>query len=72
MKKRYRILREGELTEIAKGDEFDTNEGWVPTVRDGRLIHAGLVGAYRRPVAGQDGKREHGRRGGVSAEQNGA
>ena len=48
---RYRILREGELTDPNQGDEFNTNQGWVATKRDGRRIHAGLVGAYRRPVA---------------------
>ena len=51
IRKRYRLLREGELTDINQGDEFNTNQGWVPTMRDGRRIHAGLVGAYRRPIA---------------------
>ena len=51
VRKRYRLLREGELTDSRQGDEFNTNQGWVPTMRDGRHIHAGLAGAYRRPIA---------------------
>jgi len=49
-RKRYRLLQSGETTDPRQGDQFNTNRGWVPTVRDGRLIHDGLVGAYRRPI----------------------
>lgn len=47
----YRWLTEGELTDPAKGDEFNQGGGlWTATQRTGRLVHAGLVGAYRRPM----------------------
>ncbi len=45
----YVLLTEGELTRA--GDEFQKSPGqWWPTSRIGRLVHSGLVGAYRRPT----------------------
>ena len=47
----YRILTEGETTGPELGDEFQHKPGvWVRTKRTGRLVHAGIVGSYRRPV----------------------
>ena len=46
----YRLLTLGELTDTAQGDEFWDGYIWYPTTRAGRLIHEGLVGAYRRPL----------------------
>lgn len=51
----YRWLTDGELTDPKKGDEFNqgsgAGHGWHLTSRTGRLVHAGLVGAYRRPIS---------------------
>lgn len=48
----YRMLAEGELTEA--GDEFQEEpETWTKSARVGRLVHAGLVGSYRRPITAQ-------------------
>ena len=49
---KYRLLKAGETTDPKQEDKFQESPGkWVPTVRDGRIVHAGLVGAYRRPIS---------------------
>lgn len=48
---KYRLLKAGELTDTSKGDQFrERPRVWIPTVRHGRHVHAGLVGSYRRPI----------------------
>lgn len=53
--KKYRLLKEGETTDTKLGDQFlEAPKRWVTSIRDGRIIHKGLVGAYRRPIAGKN------------------
>lgn len=48
---KYRLLKAGETTDPKQGDQFQERpKKWVPTGRDGRIVHQGLVGAYRRPI----------------------
>lgn len=54
--RKYRLLKSGEITDTKQGDQFQVSpKKWVPTARAGRLIHDGLVGAYRRPIRKPNG-----------------